>query len=154
MPAHKPDKDRGAYGVWLLRGRERLGWTQKQVVGYLRDQGVMSGEHIDGYYRAVEAGPGKHFGAEIHDVLVRLYGKEPEPLPEPSPASDTADLVAAIRSQTAAIDRLAAALEQDRDAGPPWAEALAVILGASLRGSRNEGSDGPHGSGAPLRDLV
>lgn len=115
VPRHKTDQERGFYGVWLRRGREKLGWTQKEVVAYLKSRGLMSGEYIEAYYRGVEAGPGKKFGPDVHDALVDLFGFGPEPLPDP-PASDDA-VVAAIDRQTdalvAALDRVAAALRGD-----------------------------------------
>lgn len=107
MPRHKSDQERGYYGVWLRLGREKLGWTQKETVVRLHAQGAPV--EYD-YYRQVEAGPGKRFGPDIHEVLVDLFGCEPERLAEPSPAtSDNTAIVMAITNQrdaiVAAIDR-------------------------------------------------
>jgi len=133
MPRTKSDAQRGPVGAWLRRERMSRGsaWTPEFVVEALRDR-TGTAIRVD-YYRQLEAGTaGKVPGPDLLEDLVTLYGTRPTPLPEPEPEAPalSPDTVAIV----AAIDRLTAALREQHDAGPAWAQAVvaAVLAGRQL----------------------
>lgn len=152
MPRHKTDRERGYYGVWLRAGREKLGWTQKEVVAWLQRQGVTLN---DNYYRQVESGPGRRFGEDVHPLLVELFGSEPQAfVEEPQTTNDDLlrRLIEVMERQTLALEALAQRMSEERDDAPAWAEAVvqAVLAGRQLVSGATE-RDEPQGSDVPRR---
>lgn len=71
---------------------------------------------------------------EQYRHLTGFFGSEPEPDPEPEhPASDIADLAAAVREQTAAMRDLVDEMKATRDAQPDIAEVIARAVSAALQ---------------------
>ncbi len=114
MPRIKSDQERGPIGAWMRRERTARDWSQKEMPERL----ATVGQRVDAdYYRQLEAG--KKPGPEVMDALQRLFGSEPQPLPEPV-GDDMAALIAALREQTDANRQLSEAVR-----------ALAVAVGQS-----------------------
>lgn len=140
----KSEGQRGREGRWLRDVRKARGYSNATKARDALER--MTGHSIHySAWAAYEAGS-RAIGDQHLAWLEEFFG----PIPD-EPAHESGDLAGAIRQQAAAIDRLAAALEADREDGPPWAEALARILGATLRGSHSGGSDEQQGSGALRR---
>jgi transcriptional regulator with XRE-family HTH domain len=122
MPRIKSDQERGYIGAWMRRERIARDWSQKEMPDRMETVGVP----VDAdYYRQLEAG--KKPGPEVMDGLRRLFGSEPEPLPEPQGQDSLADLAAAIREQTevnrqvvTAVGQLALVMHQGRHEAPDW----------------------------------
>ena len=118
MARVKTDAERGQPGAWLYHARNSFGLSHDQVATALSvdESGITKAEG-----KAAPEGPGSRV---LQDRLIGYYRKLarerpdvalPE-LPEApaAPASpDQAELVAAIRDQTAAITKLAAAMEAE-----------------------------------------
>lgn len=134
-----------ALAAWIEAERDRKQWSVEELSRRLIDMGC---DAKPGTIRVWEAPRGRPPQQATVEVMERLFGSQ-----APEAVSDNADLVAAIHKQAAAIDRLAAALERDREAAPGWAQAVvsAVLAGRQLLREDAE-PDGPQGSGAPHRD--
>jgi len=155
----KTDSERGEWGAWAYRTRDRLDLSLEQVAADLG--------YSDGAMRKTEAGspgyrpPSRPLRRVLPDYYLRRASEKGIAIDPPPPSEMAGEgsardpgLAAAIREQAAAIDRLAAVLEQDRTEGPPWVEALVRVLGASLQAPRSEASGERSASGAPQRDRV
>lgn len=107
VPRRKSDEERGYIAAWMLHEREARGWQQKDMA----DKLATVGYSVDPvYYRQIEAGPRKP-GPDFLEALRRLYGSEPEPLPEPvTEQASMAALIARLDRQAEAIDRLTEAV--------------------------------------------
>lgn len=113
----KSDADRGPVAAWMRRERLERGWTTHDVAERI---GI-----TEPSYRGYEAGP--RVSAPVRRALEKLY-KKAAPSPQAQQPSDIADLVVALREQTAAIN----ALVERLPAASPDAEALARQLGEAL----------------------
>jgi hypothetical protein len=111
--------------LWITTERERKGWKTEELSRRLTDLGCQASTNT---VRVWEAPRGRPPRRSTVEVMERLFGSE-----APVETAD-GDLAAAIREQAAAIDRLAAALERDREEAPVWAEAVvrAVLAGRQL----------------------
>ncbi len=130
VPNVKSDRDRGYIGAWMRRERLARDWSNRQVLAALNAHGVRFTD--DAYYRQVEAGTnGKRPGPELLAALVAIYGTKPEPfpVPEPVPASDLGDLVAAIRE-------LVAEMRLSRAAQPDVTQVVERVAAALAAGGR------------------
>lgn len=129
MARIKTDQERGPIGTWLKRERLSRDWSPERVVEALRD---VTGTVIRvDYYRQVEARTaGKLPGPDLLRDFRQLYGSEPTALPEPERPGPSPDTLAIV----AAIDRLAAAIQAQKDEAPVWAQAVvsAVLAGRQL----------------------
>jgi hypothetical protein len=119
--------ERGIEAAWLRKNRKAR-WSN--VHKAIADFEAETGHHI-GYSTWASYESGKRtIPDDDMDALVAFFGSGPAyPSSEPG-----GDLAAAIREQAAAIDRLAAALERDREDAPAWADAVvrAVLAGHQL----------------------
>jgi hypothetical protein len=140
-------KERGIEAAWLRQMRKpRWSNVHKAVADFEAETG-----HKLHYSRwaAYESGS-KPIRDEHMDAFIAYFGSDPD-VPPPTPTDS--DLAAAIREQAAAIGRLAAALERDKEQAPVWAQAVvsAVLAGRQLLPEDVE-RNGPHGSDVPQRD--
>lgn len=98
----KSDAERGPVGAWMRRERVAQGWTVADVCLELAEIGETV---TPATLRQYEAGP-REPGTVLSAALVRLYGSEPEQLPqERSDIDRLAD----------AIERLADIMERQRE---------------------------------------
>jgi transcriptional regulator with XRE-family HTH domain len=112
----KSNRERGPWGTWLRQERLRRGLSAEQVREMLAKRGYRVSESA---YAEWESGYKKQPSREAQPILVEMWGSQPDL--RPAEESDDADLAAAIRAQTEAINAHRAATEQQ-------AEALLAIL--------------------------
>lgn len=119
------DEQRGRYGRWLRKERLSRGWSPEQVRERVQGLGYRVGPSSYAEWESGRKRPSK----DAVPYFVELYRSEPEPEETPAgpvPTGENAALIAALEAQTAAITRLAEAIEEDRGRVP--ADALVFVL--------------------------
>lgn len=151
----KTPGQRGPFGAWLVEQRKRLSQERghRVLAQHVVDELIASGYPIDAaYYRALEGGS-KRPGQQTREALARYFGQEP-PLTV-NGEQDVASLVAAIRDQTASMNRLVSLMETAAGGLPALIE-LARRVADDAEQARDEQqndatSDGPVGRAPALR---
>jgi transcriptional regulator with XRE-family HTH domain len=126
----KSDEARGPIGVWLRRERLARGWKDTDVTRELAKRGIAL---LPASYRGYEAGP-QPPSAQLLQGLEAVFGsKAPDTTKEAAEPVGLDGLIAAIYVQTAAITRLAEALETRLT--PEEAAALRSVDAAEAEGT-------------------
>lgn len=95
--------------AWIVRSRKARGWKPRDIVTALAAQGITVTEDT---VKVWESNANRRPAPETLDALERIFGS-PAPTRDAPASPDQAELVAAIRDQTAAITKLAAAMEAE-----------------------------------------
>jgi hypothetical protein len=120
----KTDQQRGPIAAWMRRERLARGWTDADMVRELTKRGV----HIlPASYRGMEAGP-RPPSAPVRQGLEAVFGSSaPDTEKEAAESVELDSLVLAIQQQTAAITRLAVALESPDEPMVPLSAVREVV---------------------------
>lgn len=119
MGRWKTDEERGEFGAWLTSkvGERTFEWLAAEMA-------ARGHKHDPSYYRAMASG-NKRPGRDIGRALREFFGDGPAPSPPPL---NLPAILEAIDRQTAAISRLAAALEAQDAERRRWDAGLVDVL--------------------------